>query len=176
MHGRSSSRVLPFFRRAIGAIACVALLALPSSAAAQAPGLGGDGWRVGMTLGGISTFGISFEVFRDSRSVDVTLGTFGFRDLGVYVGGRQYFFERAARPFVGLGLWGIVSWTAPRNGYALVARAPLGVDWNFTHGHAVGAEIGVSRALAIRRPEPDDDRELNKRLVPLPGIYYRWAP
>ena len=160
---------------AVAAVAFVILSALPSAAEAQAPGFG-DGWRAGLTFGGISTVGVSFEIFRDSRSLDVTLGTFGFRDLGVYLGGRQYFFERAARPFVGLGLWGIVSWTTPRNGYALVARAPIGVDWNFTRGHAVGAEIGINRALAIRRPEPDDDRELNERLVPLPGIYYRWAP
>jgi hypothetical protein len=151
------------------------LLGAPSDATAQGPGVG-EGWRVGLTLGGISTVGVSFEFFRDSRSLDLTLGTFGFRDVGLSVVGKQYFGERAARPFVGLGLWGIVSWTAPRTGYALVARAPVGVDWTVRGRHAVGAEVALNRALAIRRPDPEDERELKKRLVPLPGIYYRWAP
>ncbi|MEX2465381.1 MAG: hypothetical protein WD995_00640 [Gemmatimonadota bacterium] len=150
--------------------------ALPTSADAQGPAAG-QGWRFGATLGGISSFGVSVEFFRDSRSVDVTLGTFGFRDLGVSVVGRQYFGERAARPFVGLGLWGLVSWPSnERTGLALVARAPVGIDWSIDSGHAVGAEVALNRALAVRRPDPEDDRPLNKRIVPLPGIYYRWTP
>jgi len=160
---------------AVLAVTAALLLAVPSDAVAQGPGAG-DGWRVGLTLGGISTIGVSFEFFRDSRSLDLTLGTFGFRDVGLSVVGKQYFGERAAKPFVGLGLWAIASWTGPRPGYALVARAPVGVDWSLNGRHAVGASIALNRALAIRRPDPDDERGLNKRLVPLPGVYYRWTP
>jgi hypothetical protein len=132
---------------------------------------------VGVTFGGISTFGFNVELFRDNRSIDVTLGTFGFRDLGLSVVGKQYFGDRAARPFVGLGLWALAAWPAgQRTGLALVAHAPVGVDWTIADVHAVGAIVGLNRALAVRRPDPDDDRTLNKRVVPLPGIYYRWAP
>lgn len=151
------------------------LLAGSSAVEGQDPGDSQE-WRVGVTFGGISTVGVSFELLWDNRSIDLTLGTFGFRDLGVSVIGKQYFTERAARPLVGLGLWGIVSWTEPRTGYALVARAPVGVDWSVADRHAVGAEIALNRALAIRRPDPADERDLNRRIVPLPGIYYRWTP
>lgn len=169
---RRATAVIP---RALLVSATALLLAPPANAAAQGPGAG-EGLRIGLTLGGISTVGVSLEVFRDSRSLDFTVGTFGFRDVGLSVVGKQYFGERAARPFVGLGLWGIVSFTEPRTGYALVARAPVGVDWTVRGRHAIGAEVALNRALAVHRPDPDDDRALNKRLVPLPGVYYRWAP
>jgi hypothetical protein len=136
----------------------------------------GSGWRIGVSVGGISTVGLIFEAYRDSRSIDVTLGTFGFRDVGLAVSGKQYIGGRAARPYVGLGFWTILASTDPRNGMALIGRVPVGVDWNFHDRHALGAEIGLNRALLLRRPDPTDDRPLNRRLVPLPGIYYRATP
>jgi hypothetical protein len=166
-------RVARTVRTAAAAVAWLCLA--PSVVAGQGPG-DGQAWRVGVTFGGISTFGVSVERLWDGRSLDVTLGTFAFRDLGLSVIGKQYFGERAARPFVGIGLWALTSWTEPRTGYALVARAPVGLDWSVEARHSVGADIGLNRALAVRRPDPDDDRELNKRIVPLPGIYYRWTP
>jgi hypothetical protein len=136
----------------------------------------GSGWRLGITFGGISTFGVTYETYRDGTALEVPLGTFAFRDLGVAVSGKQYFGGRAARPFAGLGLWAIVASSDPRSGLGLVARMPLGLDWNVHDRHSVGTEIAINRALAVRRPDPEDDRPLNRRLVPLPGIYYRVAP
>jgi len=144
-------------------IATLCVTSTPAVAWAQGSDAG-QGWRVGVTLGGISTFGLTFEAFWDSRSVDITVGTFGFRDVGVSVVGKQYIGGQNARPFVGVGLWGIVA--APpdeQTGLALVARVPIGVDWNFVDDHAIGAVVGINRALA------------NERLVPLPGVYYRWT-
>jgi hypothetical protein len=179
MTKRTAERVMDGIRMnaaLVGVAVATALLLAPAVAQAQGP-VTGDGVRVGVTFGGISTFGLSVELYRDKRSIDVTLGTFGFRDLGLSVVGKQYFGERVARPFVGLGLWALTAWPADqRTGLALVARAPVGVDWTIADAHAVGAEIGLNRALAVRRPIPDDDRPLNKRVVPLPGIYYRWTP
>ena len=160
----------------VGLAVAITFMLAPVAARAQGPDAG-DGVRVGVTFGGISTVGFSVEFFRDNQSVDVTLGTFGFRDVGLAVIGKQYFGGRAARPFVGLGLWALAAWPADqRTGLALVARAPVGIDWSIADVHAVGAVIGLNRALAVRRPDPDDDRTLNNRIVPLPGIYYRWAP
>jgi len=151
--------------------------ALFSAAPAQGQGTdAGDGWRIGVTMGGISTFGLVFEAYRDGRSVDVTLGTFGFRDLGLAVSGKQYFGGRAARPFAGLGFWAILAPGEDRPGLGLIARVPVGLDWNVTGPHAIGAEIGINRAIAVRRPDPEDDRPIHGRLVPLPGVYYRWTP
>lgn len=157
------------------AVLGVAVLLAASSVSAQGSNAG-SGWRAGVSFGGISTVGLTFEAFRDAQSIEVTLGTFGFRDLGVAVAGKHYFGERAGKPYVGLGLWGIIASNDPRNGLGLIARVPLGLDWNVRGRHAVGAEVAVNRALTVRRPDPDDERELNKRLVPLPGIYYRYTP
>lgn len=164
-------------RARLVAAAALALATALAAPAASAQGTGaGEGWRVGIQFGGISTFGLTFEAYRDNQAIDVTLGTFGFRDLGVAVDVKHYFGGRAARPFAGAGLWMIVASTDPRAGLGLIARVPLGVDWHIDEHHATGAVIGVNRALAVRRPDPTDDRPLNRRLVPLPGIYYRWTP
>jgi len=166
-------------RTARGSVVTALLLVLGavSASAASAQGTGaGEGWRVGIQFGGISTVGLTFEAYRDNLAVDVTLGTFGFRDLGVAVEGKHYFGGRAARPFAGAGLWAVLASSDPRPGLGLIARVPLGVDWHVSEHHATGFVIGVNRALAVRRPDPTDDRALNRRLVPLPGVYYRWTP
>lgn len=161
------------WRRATVLLA-LTLATLPTPSAAQGTDAG-DGWRVGITVGGISTVGLTFELYRDSRSLDLTVGTFAFRDVGVSAVVKQYIGGRAARPFVGAGLWTVVAWPdEERTGVALVARVPVGLDWNFTGRHAIGGALTINRALAIRRPDPTDDRPLNERLVPLPGMYYRW--
>lgn len=153
------------------------LAVAPFPTAAQRPDAG-DGYRVGITVGGISTVGLTLELYRDARSIDLTLGTFSFRDVALSAVVKQYFRDSALRPFVGAGLWLMVASPndADRTGLALVARLPLGVDWNVSGDHSIGTEITINRALAIRRPDSADDRPLNGRLVPLPGIYYRWAP
>jgi hypothetical protein len=34
----------------------------------------------------------------------------------------------------------------------------------------------LNRGLAVRRSDPQDDLPMNKRLVPLPEVYYRFTP
>ena len=76
---------------------------------------------------------------------------------------------------VGLGLWTVFAFPPDENvGVALVARVPVGVQWEVSGDHAVGVEIGLSRALAVKRTDPDDDLPVNNRIVPLPGLSYRW--
>ena len=158
------------------AAALVTILLCPALAAAQTPGPdAGDGVRFGVSLGGISTVGVSVEFFRDSRSIDVALGTWRFRDVSFSVVARQYFGAGAARPVVGAGLWTVAAKSDERIGWSLVLRAPVGVDWEIDHPHAVGAFLNVNRALWVRRSDPQDDAPLNKRLVPLPELYYRYT-
>lgn len=142
--------------------------------AAQSPGAG-DGVRIGISLGGISTISLGVEFFNDSRSLDVGLGTWSFRDVSVSAVVKQYFGAGSARPVVGAGLWAVAA--APgdeRVGWALVLRAPVGVDWAMADRHALGAFLNVNRGLWVRRADPDDLVPMNRRLVPLPEVYYRY--
>jgi hypothetical protein len=61
-----------------------------------------------------------------------------------------------------------------RTGFALVARAPVGVEWRITDRHAALLDLNVNRGLFVRRSDPDDETPMNRRLVPLPGLSYRW--
>ena len=63
-----------------------------------------------------------------------------------------------------------------RTGMAVVLQAPVGIDWRVAGSHYVGGLINVNRALWVRRTDPGDDMPLTKRIVPLPGLYYRWRP
>lgn len=135
-----------------------------------------DGIRIGLTVGGISTVGIVVEFFRDSRSLDVNVGTWAFSDLSLSVVAKQYIGSRALRPYVGGGFWLVIaSPPEQRTGLGLIARVPIGLDWEVVSAHSLGAALSLSRALAVRRPDPEDDLPLNRRLVPLPGMYYRWT-
>jgi hypothetical protein len=150
--------------------------ALP--AGAQGSGAG-DGVRIGVSFGGISTVGLSVELFEDTHAVEVTLGTWSFRDLSVSAVYKEYFGASRARPFVGAGLWAVAAWPADpgeRTGLALVLRAPVGVDWSFVDDHALGLALNVNRGLAVRRSDPLDDLPMNQRFVPLPEVYYRFTP
>jgi len=151
-----------------------ALVALPGAAAGQdAP----TGLRVGLTLGGVSFVGITFEYQWDpSRSVDLTVGTWAFSDLSLSAVFKQYLGPRGVQPYVGGGLWGVVAFTPEGRGGVLVARAPVGVDWRVIEENYLGAEVNVNRGLWVDRADPDDDTPLNRRFVPLPGFYYRWRP
>jgi hypothetical protein len=159
----------------VAAIAALglALHALPLHA--QSAGAG-NGLRMGLSIGGISTVGVVVELFRDTHAVDFALGTWSFHDVAVSAVYKEYFGATRLRPFVGAGLWAVVA--APngeRTGVALALRAPLGVDWSFSDRHAVGAGLDVNRGLWVRRSDPDDDLPLNRRLVPLPEVYYRFT-
>src|SRR5690606_1003039 len=107
--GRAGTVRLP--RAAAVALALAVLLAgaaTPLRAQAPAPDAG-EGWRIGLTLGGIATGGLTVEYFRDAWSLDVTFGTFSFRDLGVSPVLKRYLGSRAARAYVGLGFWTILA-------------------------------------------------------------------
>lgn len=153
------------------------LAGLPTYVRAQAPSAGaGDGVRFGISVGGISTVAVSVELFRDSRSIDLSLGTWSFQDVSFSAVVKQYAFSSAARPFVGAGLWMVVASPADeRTGVALVLRVPVGVDWEVTDDHSLGAVINLNRGLAVRRTDPADVLPMNKRLVPLPELYYRYT-
>ncbi len=155
------------------ATACL-VLGGPARAAAQGTGAG-TGVRLGVVFGGISTLGVSVEYFDDNLGYDLTIGTWSFHDISAAFTVKDYLGASALRPFVGAGLW-VVAAAPPqgRTGFAVVAQAPIGADWRVTGRHNLGAVLNVNRGLWVRRTDPDDDLPLNKRLVPLPGAYYRW--
>jgi hypothetical protein len=136
----------------------------------------GDGMRIGVSFGGIATFGLTLEHFDGNRSLDITVGTWSFRDLSVAVVARHYFGGGEVLPFVGGGLWLVTARPeSERTGFAAVLHAPVGVDWHPAERHALGLVLNVNRALWVRRTDPEDDLPVNRRLVPLPGVYYRWT-
>ncbi len=151
-----------------------ALWGVAAPLAAQGTGTG-SGVRVGVGFGGISTVGLTVEYVHDHSALELTVGTWSFRDVSVSVVGKQYLGAGDLLPFVGGGLW-LVAARPPgeRTGVAAVLQAPVGVDWQAAEGSYVGMTLNVNRALAVRRTDPQDDLPLNRRLVPLPGVYYRW--
>lgn len=160
------------FALAVALAVCTAVPAL-----AQASGAG-EGVRFGLSFGGISTAGLTVELFRDTHAFEVSIGTWSFRDLSVSAVYKEYFGASRARPFVGVGLWAVAAWPSDpqdRTGLALVLRAPIGVDWSFADDHALGLALNVNRGLAVRRSDPLDDLPMNRRLVPLPEVYYRFT-
>lgn len=163
--------------RLLPAIILAATLLAPTAASAQGAG-NDDGVRVGVTFGGISTVGFVVEYFDGSRSLELGVGTWSFRDVSASLVVKEYFGAGALRPFLGAGLWLVGS--APlrdgeRIGLAAIVHAPIGVDWRAGGDHYVGASLNVNRALWVRRTDPDDDFPPTRRLVPLPGVYYRWS-
>ncbi len=149
---------------------------IPSAARCQSS-TDDDGIRVGISVGGVSTVGLLLEYFDGNRSIDLTVGTWSFRDLSLSLVVKRYFGANAARPFVGVGLWVVAANPSDgRLGLAAVVRAPVGVDWNGAGGHSLGASVNVNRVLWVRRTDPEDDLPLSRRWVPLPGIYYRFEP
>lgn len=148
--------------------------AAPSAASAQVPPP--DGLRLGIMLGGISLVNLTMEYQWGSRSVDVAVGTWAFQDVSLSVVGKQYLGPGGSRPFFGIGLWGVAAFAPDGSGSVLVLRAPIGVDWQILRGHNLGAAMNINRALWVDRIDPEDDTPLNRRVVPLPGVYYRWRP
>lgn len=149
--------------------------ALPDSVAAQERD---EAWRVGVSLGGTSFLGLLVEYRRDATALEVGLGTWSLRDAALTVSGKYYAGRASVSPYAGLGLWLLLS--APtdrteeeRTGAALLLRAPFGVDGGVADHHAIGLELALNRALAIRRSDVEDDTPPSRRLVPLPGIYYK---
>jgi len=133
--------------------------------------------RFGISFGGISFTGFIVEYRWGDRSIEMNIGTWSFRDLSISVIGKQYFGPGDFRPFSGLGLWAVI---APQHGpqeqvaVAVMARVPVGVEWNVETDHHLGAHIGLNRALWIRRKDPEEDIPPSDRLIPLPGFSYLW--
>jgi len=170
----STSFPIPTWHCALLTPLFLALAFTPSAARSQTSA-DDDGIRVGISVGGVSTVGLLLEYFDGNRSLDLTVGTWAFRDVSLSLVAKQYFGTNALRPFVGAGLW-VVS-ANPSDGrlsVAAVLRVPLGVDWNLPTAHSLGTSFNVSRALWVRRTDPEDDKPLAGRWVPLPGIYYRY--
>jgi len=160
------------------ALCAVALACLISSPAAGQSSGAGDGVRFGVAFGGISTVALVVELYDDTHAVELGVGTWSFRDVSVSAVYKEYFGASDLRPFVGLGLWAVAARArqpGERTGLALVLRAPIGIDWSFADDHAVGLSLNVNQGLAVRRSDPLDDLPMNRRLVPLPELYYRLA-
>lgn len=146
------------------------LLALPLHGQA-------DALRVGISLGGISTIGLVLEYEDGQGSTELTIGTWSFRDLSTSIVRKQRFGTAQVRPVLGLGLWAIIAFPPEgRTGAALVIRAPFGAEWDIDSGatNFLTLDLNVNQAIWVRRTDPEDETPLNRRLVPLPGISYRW--
>lgn len=137
-----------------------------------------EAWRVGLTLGGSSFVGVVVEYRRDATAVELGLGTWSLRDAAVTLSGKYYAGRASVSPYAGLGLWLVVAppgdtTEEERTGAALILRAPLGVDGGVADHHAIGLELALNRAIAVRRTDLEDVTPPSRRLVPLPGIYYK---
>ncbi len=150
------------------ALACAAGAGLASPATAQ--------YRFGVSAGGASTVALVAEYRWRHQGVEVQLGTWGFRDVSLSVTAKQYVGSSAVEPFAGAGLWGIVARAEEGTGVGLIARIPVGFDARFSGNHWAGAAVYLNRALALRRPDPEDLRPPRRAFVPLPEISYRWRP
>jgi hypothetical protein len=161
-------------RRAILVVALSAATMLAPNVVQAQASAADDHIRIGVTLGGISTFGLVVEFFDGNQSLDLTVGTFSFHDLSISAVAKRYVGSHAGKLFVGGGLW-IVLAKPPgeRLGVAAVVRAPIGVDVTLRTDHHLGAAVNLNRALFARRTDPLDDLPLNKGLIPLPGFYYK---
>jgi hypothetical protein len=173
----SSGRALPVVR----ALFLFAIFGLPSTALAQEDlprALRDDRIRVGLTLGGTGLVGLIAEYQRGDWSAELTVGTISFRDVAVAIAGKHYFGSGKLRPAVGLGFWSLSAWTDDGSGSVFLLRAPIALDWEMSDHHAAGLEVGLNRALAVDRLDPQDDTPARSTIVPLPGAYYRygWSP
>ncbi len=133
-------------------------------------------YRFGMSLGGIGFMAVVAEYRWSHQGLEIQAGTWRFRDLSLAFTGKQYLGSYAVEPYVGLGFWGIVAGSDTGTGFGLIARVPVGLDWNFVSGHAAGAALYFNRALLVMRPDPEDRRPPRGAFIPLPEVSYRWDP
>lgn len=162
-------------RRSAGRLGCIVAATCLGQAGAAAPAAGSQ-YRFGVSAGGASTVALVAEYRWDHQGLEAQLGTWGFRDLSLSVTAKQYVGASAVEPFVGVGLWGIAARSEERTGFGLIARFPVGFDARFADGHWAGAAVYLNRALALRRPDPEDRRPPRRAFVPLPEFSYRWRP
>jgi hypothetical protein len=137
-----------------------------------------DGYRFGVSLGGTSTVALIVERMEGRKGLELTIGTWSFRNLSVSAVGKAYLGPSAFRPAVGAGLWTVVGLRAQegeRKGAALMARFPIGFDWRLAPDHFLDLDVSVNRALWIRRADYSD-LPPSPRLIPVPGVSYRMMP
>ena len=148
----------------------LAMAVLAGSARASAQ------YRFGLSLGGAGFAAIVAEYRWSHQGLEIQAGTWRVRDLSLAVTGKQYVGSYAVEPYGGLGLWGVVAGSETGTGFGIIARFPIGLDWNIASGHAVGAALHFNRALVVKRPDPEDRRPPRGAFIPLPEISYRWDP
>lgn len=159
-HRRTARIVLP-------AVAVACLAARPVPAGAQ--------YRFGISAGGASSVALVAEYRWAHQGIEVQLGTWGFRDASLSVTAKQYVGSHAVEPYVGVGLWGMTARAEAGRGFGLIGRFPVGLEWSFAEKHAISATLYMNRALALRRPDPEDQRPPRAAFVPLPEFGYRWG-
>ncbi len=130
--------------------------------------------RIGVSVGGASSVALILEQRWEHQGIELQVGTWGFHDLSVSITGKQYAGSSAVEPFVGFGLWGLIAFSEEGRGYGIIARAPVGFDWNVSGDHTASLAIYLNRALALKRPDPEDKRPPRASIVPLPEFSYRW--
>lgn len=167
----ATTAALPALRRSLR-ILCLwmPLGALPGTEAASAQ------YRFGIAFGGAGMVGVVAEYRWERQGLELQAGTWRFRDLSLSLTGKQYIGSYAVEPYAGFGLWGIVAGAREGTGYGLIARFPVGMDWRFASNHALGGALYLNRALAVKRPDPQDRRPPRGVLIPLPELSYRWQP
>lgn len=157
-------------RRLLPALAAAGLAGLAAADTASAQ------YRFGVVVGGASLIGGLVEYRWEHHGLEVQIGTIRGRDVSLSVTAKQYVTARALEPYVGAGLWWIVSVEQEGVGNALVARAPVGLDWNLSSEHAIGGALYFNRILAMKRPDPLDTEPPTTALVALPEVFgYRWS-
>ena len=132
-----------------------------------------------MVIGGASLIGGLVEYRWEHQGLELQIGTlpFGGRNLSVSVTAKQYMGARKLEPYVGAGLWWLVAMSDEGVGHALVARAPIGLDWNLSSRQAIGGALYFNRILVVRRPDPTDTSPSTTAVVALPELFsYRWFP
>ena len=154
------------------------LLLLLFAAPVQARAQEEDGYRFGLSVGGTGTIALVVERLWGREGIELSVGTWSFRNVSVSALGKAYLGPSALRPAVGAGLWTVVGVSAPegqRNGVAVIARFPIGFDWRLAPGHFLDLDVSVNRALWIRRADYSD-MPPSPRLIPVPGVSYRVMP
>ncbi|MBH15709.1 MAG: hypothetical protein CME30_00305 [Gemmatimonadetes bacterium] len=136
--------------------------------------------RAGISVGGIGKLGLTLELRRDSRSINLNLATFTQNDLGMAVTLRQYFGNGTLQPFAGVGLWGAKQFSndpEETSGTSFLARLPLGVDWRLPGpDHSIAGNVALNRAIYVKKsPSLITPNDNPRRIVPLPQFSYHYT-